>query len=72
MPGSGSLPWSVKMGAVFCFFLEYSWLGETDYHSQVVEYIAEALLGNYSVDAETQSFVDNYDFYFFPVVNPDG
>lgn len=39
---------------------------------QVVEYFAESLLSNYSTDAETTSFVDKYDFYIFPVVNPDG
>lgn len=39
---------------------------------QVVEYFVEALLGNYATDAETEAFVDEYDFYFFPVVNPDG
>ncbi|KAK1989830.1 zinc carboxypeptidase, partial [Colletotrichum falcatum] len=36
------------------------------------EYIAWTLLTKYSSDAEVKSFVDKYDFYIFPVVNPDG
>ena len=37
-----------------------------------VEYQAFTLLSNYSTNAEIKSFVDKYDFYIFPVVNPDG
>ncbi|KAJ0163190.1 Metallocarboxypeptidase A-like protein [Colletotrichum tanaceti] len=36
------------------------------------EYIAWNLLSKYSTDAEVRAFVDKYDFYIFPVVNPDG
>lgn len=36
----------------------------------VVEYYAYTLLT--STDATTKGFLDKYDFYFFPVVNPDG
>ncbi|KAK1624894.1 zinc carboxypeptidase [Colletotrichum phormii] len=36
------------------------------------EYIAWNLLSKYSSDTEIKSFVDKYDFYIFPVVNPDG
>ncbi|CCF42700.1 carboxypeptidase A1 [Colletotrichum higginsianum] len=36
------------------------------------EYIAWNLLSKYSTDAEIRGFVDKYDFYIFPVVNPDG
>ncbi|ROV88540.1 hypothetical protein VMCG_10366 [Cytospora schulzeri] len=38
----------------------------------VVEYFAERLLANHNSDAEIKAFVDNYDFYLYPVVNPDG
>lgn len=41
-------------------------------HLQVVEYFADALLSGYGTDAALTAFVDKYDFYFFPVVNPDG
>ncbi|POS72027.1 zinc carboxypeptidase [Diaporthe helianthi] len=40
--------------------------------TMTVEYFANILLGEYASDAETKSFVDKYDFYLFPVVNPDG
>ncbi|KAK1984967.1 zinc carboxypeptidase [Colletotrichum cereale] len=36
------------------------------------EYIAWNLLSKYSSNTEIKSFVDKYDFYVFPVVNPDG
>jgi hypothetical protein len=36
----------------------------------VVEYFAYTLLT--STDATTKSFLNKYDFYVFPVVNPDG
>ncbi|KAK2024406.1 zinc carboxypeptidase [Colletotrichum zoysiae] len=36
------------------------------------EYIAWTLLSKYSSDSEIKGFVDKYDFYIFPVVNPDG
>lgn len=38
--------------------------------TMVVEYYAYTLLT--STDATTKGFLDKYDFYFFPVVNPDG
>ncbi|KAL9632525.1 MAG: hypothetical protein Q9164_005269, partial [Protoblastenia rupestris] len=38
----------------------------------VNEYFAFNLLSNYGTNAEIKSFVDKYDFYIFPVVNPDG
>lgn len=38
--------------------------------TMVVEYHAYTLLT--SQDSETRSFLDKYDFYIFPVVNPDG
>lgn len=31
-----------------------------------------SLLTNYDSDPELKSFVDKYDFYLYPVVNPDG
>ncbi|KAK0667911.1 hypothetical protein QBC41DRAFT_227322 [Cercophora samala] len=40
--------------------------------TMVNEYLAFNLLTKYDTDAEIKSFVDKYDFYVFPVVNPDG
>jgi murein tripeptide amidase MpaA len=38
-----------------------------------IEYIAQQLVHGYkSGDNITQSFLNNYDFYIFPFVNPDG
>ncbi|KAH6633956.1 carboxypeptidase [Chaetomium sp. MPI-SDFR-AT-0129] len=39
--------------------------------SMTVEYFAHSLL-NGGDDAEIKGFLDTYDFFFFPVVNPDG
>ena len=39
---------------------------------QTTEYLAYYLLQNYGSSAEIKGFVDKYDFYIFPVVNPDG
>lgn len=38
----------------------------------VVEYFAYTLLSGYKNDDAIRSFVDKYDFYLFPIVNPDG
>jgi murein tripeptide amidase MpaA len=39
----------------------------------VIEYIAKQLVDGYKAgDNETKSFLDKYDFYMFPIVNPDG
>ena len=40
--------------------------------TMVTEYLAYNLLSNYGSSSEIKSFIDKYDFYFFPVVNPDG
>ncbi|KAI1100361.1 hypothetical protein F4804DRAFT_47574 [Jackrogersella minutella] len=41
--------------------------------SPVVEYISLQLITGYNNgDNLTRSFVDNYDFYILPIVNPDG
>jgi murein tripeptide amidase MpaA len=40
--------------------------------TMTTEYIAYSLLNNYSNSTEVKGYVDNYDFYIFPVVNPDG
>lgn len=34
--------------------------------------MAYNLLANYASSSEIKAFVDKYDFYIFPVVNPDG
>ncbi|ELU37575.1 zinc carboxypeptidase domain-containing protein [Rhizoctonia solani AG-1 IA] len=39
---------------------------------QVTEQIAYSLLSNYTTSPTIKSYVDKYDFYIFPVVNPDG
>lgn len=39
---------------------------------QTTEYLAYYLLTNYASSTEIKGFVDKYDFYIFPVVNPDG
>lgn len=39
---------------------------------KVNEYIAYYLLSNYDSNAEVKGFLDKYDFYVFPIVNPDG
>lgn len=31
-----------------------------------------SLATNYGSDAEITSYLDKYDFYIFPIVNPDG
>jgi len=38
----------------------------------VSEYTAYSLLNNYANSTEVRGYVDKYDFYIFPVVNPDG
>ncbi|KAG8737303.1 hypothetical protein FRC10_008361 [Ceratobasidium sp. 414] len=40
--------------------------------TMVTEQIAYSLLSNYTTSATIKSYVDKYDFYIFPVVNPDG
>lgn len=40
--------------------------------SKVLEYITYQLLVGYKNDTTVKSFLDKYDFYILPVVNPDG
>ncbi|KAI1393143.1 uncharacterized protein F4822DRAFT_383662 [Hypoxylon trugodes] len=40
--------------------------------SKVVEYIIYQLVANYDNDTTIKGFVDDYDFYILPIVNPDG
>lgn len=41
--------------------------------SKTLEYITKQLIDGYkSGDNLTQTFLNNYDFYIFPIVNPDG
>jgi murein tripeptide amidase MpaA len=61
--GKGAKPAVVFHGTVHA----REWIG-----SMVVEYMAYNLLTNYATNTEIKSFVDTYDFYIFPVVNPDG
>ena len=40
---------------------------------QTLEYITKQLIDGYKAgDNLTQTFLNNYDFYIFPIVNPDG
>lgn len=39
---------------------------------QTTEYLAYSLLSQYASSGTIKSLVDKYDFYIFPVVNPDG
>ncbi|KAH7020770.1 uncharacterized protein B0I36DRAFT_252034 [Microdochium trichocladiopsis] len=61
--GKGVKPAIVIHGTVHA----REWIG-----TMVVEYFAYNLLTNYASSSEIKGFVDKYDFYFFPVVNPDG
>ncbi|KAH8591552.1 zinc carboxypeptidase [Bisporella sp. PMI_857] len=40
--------------------------------TMTTEYFAYNLLTNYNTSTEIKGFVDKYDYYIFPVVNPDG
>ena len=40
--------------------------------TMVVEYFAYTLLLNSTTSPEIEGFLDTYDYYIFPVVNPDG
>ena len=40
--------------------------------SKVVEYFAYNLLSNYASNTDIRGLVNKYDFYIFPIVNPDG
>lgn len=40
--------------------------------TMVTEFMAYSLLSNYANSTEIKAYVDKYDFYIFPVVNPDG
>ncbi|KAK4090558.1 hypothetical protein Purlil1_5230 [Purpureocillium lilacinum] len=40
--------------------------------SMVVEYFADTLVNGYKTDNGIKALVDKYDFYLFPIVNPDG
>jgi murein tripeptide amidase MpaA len=41
--------------------------------TKTLEYITKQLINGYkSGDNLTQTFLNKYDFYIFPIVNPDG
>ncbi|KAF3064114.1 hypothetical protein GL218_01793 [Daldinia childiae] len=40
--------------------------------SKVVEYLTYQLVANYNNDTTIKGFLDSYDFYILPIVNPDG
>ena len=63
--------WVTTLVFVICAFPD-SWHWPYFVFTQVVEYIAFQLLGNYEGDNEVKNIVDIQDFYIFPVVNPDG
>lgn len=39
---------------------------------KVVEYLAYNLLSNYASNTDIRGIVNKFDFYIFPIVNPDG
>ncbi|KAG9084994.1 hypothetical protein FS749_004769 [Ceratobasidium sp. UAMH 11750] len=61
--GSGTKPAVIFHGTVHA----REWIA-----TMVTEQIAYSLLSNYTTSATIKSYVDKYDFYIFPVVNPDG
>ncbi|KAF9524325.1 putative carboxypeptidase [Crepidotus variabilis] len=61
--GSGTKPAVIWHGTVHA----REWIG-----TMVVEYLAYNLLYNYANTTDIKSYVDKYDFYIFPIVNPDG
>jgi len=61
--GKGSKPAVVLHGTVHA----REWIT-----TMTTEYFAYNLLSNYASSAEIKGFVDKYDYYIFPVVNPDG
>lgn len=40
--------------------------------AQVTEYFAYSFLSGFASDIDIQNLLNKYDFYIFPVVNPDG
>ncbi|CAE6440354.1 unnamed protein product [Rhizoctonia solani] len=61
--GSGTKPAVIFHGTVHA----REWIS-----TMVTEHIAYILLSNYTTSSTIKSYVDKYDFYIFPVVNPDG
>lgn len=61
--GKGSKPAAIFHGTVHA----REWIT-----TMTAEYVAYSLLNNYANSTEVKSYVDKYDFYIFPVVNPDG
>ncbi|KAI1093240.1 hypothetical protein F5B19DRAFT_491573 [Rostrohypoxylon terebratum] len=61
--GKGSKPAIVWHGNVHA----REWIS-----SKVVEYLTYQLVANYGNDTTIKGFLDNYDFYILPIVNPDG
>ncbi|KAG8753833.1 hypothetical protein FRC11_007105 [Ceratobasidium sp. 423] len=61
--GSGTKPAVIFHGTVHA----REWIA-----TMVTEQIAYSLLSNYTTSSTIKSYVDKYDFYIFPVVNPDG
>ncbi|CZR65852.1 probable carboxypeptidase [Phialocephala subalpina] len=61
--GNGSKPAVVLHGTVHA----REWIT-----TMTTEYLAYTLLSGYATNTQIKDFVDKYDFYVFPVVNPDG
>ncbi|KAI9843522.1 MAG: hypothetical protein M1837_006276 [Sclerophora amabilis] len=61
--GKGSKPAIVLHGTVHA----REWIT-----TMVVEYLAYNLLSNFDTNADVKNLVNKYDFYIFPIVNPDG
>lgn len=65
MHANGSPPWFVSS-------LLREHVSLVDSLSQTIEYLTQQLILNYGVDSKATGFVDEYDFWIFPFVNPDG
>ncbi|KAJ1300074.1 hypothetical protein OPQ81_002556 [Rhizoctonia solani] len=61
--GPGTKPAVIFHGTVHA----REWIG-----TMVTEQIAYSLLSNYTTSSTIKSYVDKYDLYIFPIVNPDG
>lgn len=67
-------PYTQESGSALRYVYAFTLTIElSDRHTQVVEYITYQLVTGYkSNDATVRTFLDSYDFFIFPFVNPDG
>jgi hypothetical protein len=53
---------------------KFPWMGANGEGEgqMVTEFLVYQLLNNYLNSTEVKAYVDKYDYYIFPVINPDG